>query len=232
MSSGAILVVEDELLLREIVTEWLEYEGYKVFPAAEGEEALRIAQANSLDVIITDMRMPVMDGLTFLKRLRNTIEKMPSAILMSGFSGEALREAYDLGVEASLAKPFTDHQLLTTVQRLLSPPQDRWKMTERRSNQNLQAAFANPRGARDQRLLAFGLGGFCIRSQESLRPGPVRFRLSFTDDASHLAGQGVVQWISSEEAQMGIEIAGLEPECISLAESLTAGTRGYIPRTA
>jgi two-component system chemotaxis response regulator CheY len=233
MSTGTILVVEDELLLREIVTEWLEFEGYKVFPAAEGEEALRIAKANSIDAIITDMRMPVMDGLTFLKRLRALAEKLPRAILMSGFSGEALREAYDLGVEMSLPKPFTDHQLLTAVQRLFVTRRDSWRLPDsRKSNQSVQASFASPDAARDQALLAFGSGGFCLRSNEAVRPGPVRFHLDFTCDSARIAGQGVVQWIATDEAQMGIEIARVEPECLELVDKLTAGARGYIPRTA
>lgn len=231
---GTILVVEDEILLREIVAEWLEFEGYKVFPAQDGEAALRLAEANPIDVIVTDMRMPVLDGLGFLKRLRTSLQRVPPTLLMSGFSGKTLREAYDVGIEVALAKPFTDHQLLSAVQRLLTPRRDRWQMKDSRvPRQNLQATFTRLSSARAQGLLAFGSGGFCLRSTDPFRTGPIQFDLHFTGDNLRFTGQGLVQWIEAEEAQMGVEITGLEAHCIAHVDELTAAAaaRGYIPRS-
>ncbi len=233
MSQGTILVVEDELVLREIEAEWLEEQGFQVLLARDGDEALRMAQANSPDVIVTDMRMPVMDGLTFLKRLSEVLGRTPPAILVTGFNGKDLRDAYDVGVEVSLGKPFTDLQLLAAVKQLRTPPQERWILREpAKPPQSLYARFASPEAAHDQGALAFGTGGFCLRTQEPLRTGPVRFALEFEE--TRIAGLGAIHWVAPDEEQVGVEILGLEPDTLALARNLTTGAsaRGFIPRTS
>jgi CheY-like chemotaxis protein len=235
MSRRTILVVEDELVLREIVGEWLEDEGYAVLPARDGEEALRMAQASPPDVILTDMRMPVMDGLTFLRRLSDVLTRMPPAILVSGFSGKDLRDAYDVGVEISLGKPFTDSQLLAAVKRLTTPPHERWIWREpAKPPQSLQAMFPTPALARQQGTLAFGAGGFCLRTGEPLRVGPVRFSLTFSQAPYSIDGLGTVHWAEPEEEQVGVEISALDPSCVALVRDLVIdpSARGYIPRSS
>ena len=233
MSLGAILIVEDELVLREIIVEWLQDEGYEALPAQDGAEALRIAGERPVDLILTDMRMPVMDGLTFLRRVREILYRVTPAILISGFSGKDLRDAYDAGVQIVLGKPFTDLQMLSAVKQLQVPLHERWLLRDQtKSPQVLEASFPNPDVAREQGALAFGTGGFCLKMHDALRVGPVRFALKFPH--GQLVGSGWVHWVEPEEQQVGVEIQNIETDCLELARSVTSGphVRGYIPRTS
>lgn len=74
MKKNAILIVEDELPLLEALREKFVHEGYSVYVAKNGQEGLDLAFSEKPDVILLDVIMPVMDGMTMLKRLRSTNE--------------------------------------------------------------------------------------------------------------------------------------------------------------
>jgi CheY-like chemotaxis protein len=128
LRDAAVLVVDDEPFLLEIFAEWIEEQGCgSLYTAENGAEALRIEAANHIDLIVSDVRMPVMDGVALLKALRakgsdgTGRPNMPKLIFITGFSDLAPREAYDLGVDAILQKPVEREEFLATILRVLRP---------------------------------------------------------------------------------------------------------------
>jgi len=119
-----ILIVEDEDLLREGVQEFLEMHGYTVVGAGDGAEALEWLQDTHIDLVITDLVMPKLDGVDFVAKLRVNHPVLP-VIVVSGSSNSVISR-YGLksieipGANASLSKPFKTADLLVTVKALLS----------------------------------------------------------------------------------------------------------------
>jgi CheY-like chemotaxis protein len=122
-----VLVADDEPGIREVLCECLEDSGYRVIAAANGAEALNAFESQQPDLIISDVVMPEMDGITLLKRLRPQHPDM-RAILMSGYTflaQEALQhQVHELGVTVLLEKPLQLLNLLTCVNMLLNPELD------------------------------------------------------------------------------------------------------------
>lgn len=120
MKEASILVVDDEPIILEIWGEWFKRVAGQVFCAANGVQALQVLAANKIDLIITDVRMPAMDGISLLKKVKASGLHAPSVILISGFSDIEAREAYDLGAEALLEKPIERDELINTLKRILT----------------------------------------------------------------------------------------------------------------
>src|ERR1022692_2753340 len=113
LHEAQILIVDDEPALRDIFTQWIEMSGCgAVRDASNGEAALAAILAEPVDILITDVRMPVMDGITLVRRLHELGIDIPSIIFVSGFVDVDLRQMYGLGVEAFLAKPFKREELI------------------------------------------------------------------------------------------------------------------------
>lgn len=117
MLATRILVIDDEEQLRESLQLVLADEGYDVFTAATGEEALELLEDQSPDLVLCDLRMPGIDGMELLPRLSR---KLPDAtlILMSAYGSEKLAlEAIQRGAYDYLAKPFLPSEMLFTIRK-------------------------------------------------------------------------------------------------------------------
>lgn len=110
-----ILVADDEDSVRTFVTRALESHGYKVTPVADGGAALAEALDGEYDLLLTDIRMPVMDGIALALNVASKCADLP-VVLMTGYSDEKQR-AHNLDslIEDVLSKPFTMDQLLELV---------------------------------------------------------------------------------------------------------------------
>lgn len=116
-----LLVVDDDLDIREVVGSMLEMEGYDVRLAEHGLDALAQLESFEPDLILLDVRMPVMDGAEFLRRLRARSAAPPPVVLMSAYT-DVRDTAAELAVQDVLAKPFQLDELLEKVGRLTRPP--------------------------------------------------------------------------------------------------------------
>src|ERR1700741_1696376 len=126
LKQSSILIVDDEPFLREIMGGWLARVAGQVFSAGNGVQALEVLADNKIDLILSDIRMPVMDGLTLLKKIKETRVQTPEVIFLSGFSDVPLREAYDMGAEAILEKPISREELLDIAKRALTGAEELW----------------------------------------------------------------------------------------------------------
>jgi len=88
MPKSRILVVDDEVAIRESLRMTLEYEGYECLLAATGQEALSLAERETPDLVLLDVKMPGMDGIDVLERLRAMNEALP-VIVVSGHGRSA-----------------------------------------------------------------------------------------------------------------------------------------------
>jgi CheY-like chemotaxis protein len=234
-SDKSVLVVDDEPLLRELMSEWLKREGYRVRTAENGVDALRMLEAEPVDAIVTDIRMPKMDGVTLLKKVMESSSHSPAVLFVSGFSDIDQRAAYDLGAQALIAKPFTDEEILSAVRRMLTPHEELWRATSPPAKcPMLQSNCTTVASAREAGRLAFGRGGFCMQTAAARAEGPVRFDLNFTDESIHLTGHGSIRWVRPSVLELGVEIACLSDDCLQQGIDLTvhSGVRSYIPCTA
>jgi CheY-like chemotaxis protein len=234
-TDASVLIVDDEPLLRELMSVWLGEEGYRVRTAKNGVDALRVLEAEPIDAIVTDIRMPKMDGVTLLKKVKESASPAPAVVFVSGFADIDLREAYDLGAEDLIAKPFTDDELLSAVRRIFTPREELWRSTSPPAcGTMLQSNFSTVASAREAGQLAFGRGGFCMRTDAARTEGTVRFDLNFTDELIRLAGHGSIRWARTAVTELGVEIAGLSDHCLRQGIDLTvhSGARSYIPGTA
>jgi len=124
-SKPLILLVEDEELLRTGVQEMLEIQGYAVITAQNGHMALETLTVHQVDLVITDLVMPKMDGIDFVEQLRKISPDLP-VIVVSG-STRNIMQRYGIdniqvpGANASLPKPFKSVDLIAQIQRLLTP---------------------------------------------------------------------------------------------------------------
>jgi CheY-like chemotaxis protein len=121
-----ILVVEDDQNLRITLTELLRLEGYAVITARDGDEGYLQALAHQPDLIITDLNMPVLDGVELAKlirRERGKIGEVPIIALSANLNGYHLPEKMNSGIDRFVDKSLSDRQsLMAAVKSLLDPP--------------------------------------------------------------------------------------------------------------
>ncbi len=115
-----ILVVDDEENIRQVTTATLEKYGYKTLTASDGTEAIGIyLQTDKIDLVITDMSMPYMDGAATIRALRK-INPQLKIISASGLTNLQRTDNKDLNTNAFLLKPFTAEKLLKTVAEVMT----------------------------------------------------------------------------------------------------------------
>ena len=114
-----VLIVDDEADIRRLAALILEPAGYRVFEAFDGRDALRTLNMHIIGIVITDLRMPHMNGIELTKhmRLKPAYRKLPVVMMMSGFHGLKKKEGEEAGVSGWIAKPFMHQQLLPLVRR-------------------------------------------------------------------------------------------------------------------
>lgn len=117
-----VLVADDSKVMRRIVIRALRqagYDGWEVVEAADGAEALRIAQSQSLDLILTDWNMPELSGLDVLHALRASGSTVPVGFVTSEGSSQMRQLAEDAGAQFLIAKPFTAETFRDVLEPLL-----------------------------------------------------------------------------------------------------------------
>lgn len=115
-----ILIVEDKATSRELLRTVLEKEGYRVFEAGDGEEAIRLLRAEMFDLVLLDLQIPVHSGYDVLKLIRNDerLAKLPVVALTASAMQGDREKALAAGFTAYIAKPVGPVQLREEVTRL------------------------------------------------------------------------------------------------------------------
>lgn len=116
-----ILLVDDSTSIRESVAFFLEEEGYNIIKAENGQDALDKVEGKIINLVLTDLHMPVMNGIELIKNLRsmNNYSKIPIVLLTTETLVEKKKDAKAAGATAWINKPFNKEQLLKVLKKLL-----------------------------------------------------------------------------------------------------------------
>jgi DNA-binding NtrC family response regulator len=114
-----VLIVEDEDLMRELLTKILASENYRIFDASSGEEALKLLQDQTYDLVLTDLRLKAMDGLQLLSEVRTLDPEMVVIVMTAYASVETAVEAMRKGAYDYITKPFINDEIRVMLRRAL-----------------------------------------------------------------------------------------------------------------
>lgn len=114
-----ILVVEDDKNLRKLIVTYLKRSGYNYFEAINGEDALNVLDKNYIDLIISDVMMPNMDGFELVKNLRQAKYGIPILLVTAKSTIEDKKEGFLLGADDYMVKPIDMEEMLLRVKVLL-----------------------------------------------------------------------------------------------------------------
>ena len=117
--SASILVVDDELIMQEILGEFLRDEGYSVDVAGSGEEGVELAQTHFYDCAIVDLMMPGIDGIETMQQLREIDASLPVIMVTAFASVESAVEAMKQGAHEYITKPFKNDEVLVVLQNAI-----------------------------------------------------------------------------------------------------------------
>ena len=115
-----VLVVDDSSAMRALLGVALRSAGYAVVEARDGREGLSTCAAGPVDLIVSDCIMPVMDGISFVRELKQDpdLKKIPIIMLTTESQGAQILEGRALGVQAWIVKPFKPEKLVEAVRRV------------------------------------------------------------------------------------------------------------------
>lgn len=116
-----ILTVDDSASIRQMVKLTLTTAGYQVVEAGNGAEGLTAAKAGAVHMIVTDLNMPVMDGLVFIREMRklSDYKGIPIIFLTTESDGGMKQQAKEAGATGWITKPFQQDQLLAVIKKVL-----------------------------------------------------------------------------------------------------------------
>ncbi|MEQ8857713.1 MAG: response regulator [Pseudomonadales bacterium] len=120
---SAILVIDDDASVREVIGEMLRLEGHEVTMAENGRDGIGLLHAERFDLVITDLIMPEKEGIETISEIRRTNDTIPIVAISGGGRlgpGDYLETARHIGADATLAKPFARQELLSTIESLLT----------------------------------------------------------------------------------------------------------------
>lgn len=144
ITDAKLLVVDDDQAVRDSVVAYLEDSGYSVLEADNGEAALALFEREALDLVICDLRMPVMDGLTLLRRIMEVTDEVPVIVVSGAGVMSDVVDALRLGASDYLMKPIVDlgvleHSVERALERsLLVRENYRYRVELEARNQELQ----------------------------------------------------------------------------------------------
>ncbi len=116
-----ILIVDDSESIREVVNFTLENEGYNVLAAVDGKDALKHLDGKAIDLIITDLHMPEMDGIELIKEVRKmpVYERIPILFLTTESQASRKMEAKEAGATGWIIKPFVPAKLIAALNKVI-----------------------------------------------------------------------------------------------------------------
>lgn len=113
-----ILIVDDEKMIRNVVKEYAEFEGYETAEAENGMEAVEICRKEDFDIIVMDIMMPRLDGYSAIKEIHKT---KPIPVIMLSARGEEYDKlfGFEIGVDDYVVKPFSPKELMARIKAVL-----------------------------------------------------------------------------------------------------------------
>lgn len=114
----SVLVVDDEVVVRETVKRILSDEGFNVFVAGDGQTAIEVAKKENVDAALLDIKLPDIDGIEVFERIKVFRPKIKAVIMTAYEIKELVNRAFELGAFACLHKPFAIERLLEILNKM------------------------------------------------------------------------------------------------------------------
>jgi len=216
-----ILVVDDEPDLCELLAAELEGGGFATATATSAITALDLVKSGNIDLIVSDIRMPEMDGMTMLKRLGSDHSRVPPVIFVTGYADVSLEEAFDSGAVAIFSKPVDYDALMKAVNRCAVPGEKRVS-GKIRIDATMSVELAADSAVINGKTVNVGRGGAFIAATDNFPAvgSKLNFKIIFNDGKySPLQGTAICRWQRRESADGAPAGFGIE------FEELTATTR-------
>lgn len=115
-----ILVAEDEPIMRKTICLKLQKEGYDVITTDNGREAMKLIETEQPQLVITDIMMPYASGLEIVGKVKQSANSIPIIVLSAMGQENVVVEAFNLGADDFISKPFSPNELSMRVRRLLA----------------------------------------------------------------------------------------------------------------
>lgn len=109
-----ILIVDDETLIRNVIREYSKNEGYNIFEASDGIEAIEMVKNNNIDLVVLDVMMPNLDGFSACKEIKK-IKSIPVIILSARKEEYDKLVGFELGIDDYITKPFSPKELMARI---------------------------------------------------------------------------------------------------------------------
>jgi two-component system response regulator (stage 0 sporulation protein F) len=116
---GKVLIVDDQFGIRILLNEVLQKEGYETYQASNGIQALENVTNHSPDLVLLDMKIPGMDGIEILKRMKKLDQNIRVIIMTAYGELDMIQEAKDLGALTHFAKPFDIDDIRSAVKKYI-----------------------------------------------------------------------------------------------------------------
>ena len=203
-----ILIVDDEPNYLIVLSELLRDEGYEVFTAANGMEGLQVVRDADLDLVITDMQMPEMDGMQLLRHVKELNKELPVLMITAYAQVEKAVAAMQAGAFSYLAKPFSNDELIVTIQKATQHYSLVRENTRLRSEIRGRSGFSGMVGKNPRMLQVYEL-------IEKVAPTPASVLISGESGTGKELVAKAIHMNSPREAQAFITV-----NCAALAENL------------
>lgn len=236
--SKRILVVDDEIHLREIVVFDLEEAGFVVEQANSGKAAIASIKSNAYDLVISDVRMPQGSGVELLSWVKELNPLEPSFIFMTAFADISSDEALHLGAEAFLNKPIDMERMMESVGEAIVSRLDRWKvpMSDIGGLRKLQVGVESSLLGDSVPRIVLGGGGLFFEMEDNFPSSLEIVQFELEHEGMMLKGEGRVRWVRHEptarfSSGIGLEFLYLSDDCRSnFLQYLQANRpQAYIP---
>ena len=227
-----VLIVDDEEALRKAIAFDFKRKGFQVFEAESGNKAIAMLDAQPIDIVISDVRMPDGDGISLLHNIKDKHASIPIVLFITGYADLTTEDAYDYGVDAILSKPFERKVLMQTIMDKLTAREELW------SRPPASPPESSIENSVEAGKLSLGRGGFFLALQDPLPSdnSNVSFQIK-NGPADKWTGQGIVRWVRREEkgdlsSGCGIEISYLDPQTlVEIVEQMDKQhPRAFIPK--
>jgi CheY-like chemotaxis protein len=234
LEEATVLVVDDEKDLRDIFGAWLCRKGCRVLTAANGLEALEVLDRERIDVLVSDIRMPVMGGVELVRTIYERKLPVPSIVFVSGYGDVDAREMYGLGVEALMEKPLSRNDFLRVLDHSLMERGQLWLTPSATPvTQSLALEMESTEDARGRCQFELGRGGCYFVSDRPLtEQTTIGLSIHFAKERLSLSATGQVRWFDKETSQTGLSFDYLAPECHAwvIAAIRDGAHPGFIPQ--
>ena len=118
-----ILICDDEVLIRDVIKEYLIMDNYEVMEASNGVEAIEVAKSNNIDLVVMDIMMPKMDGYQAIKEIKK-IKDVPFIVLSARSEEFDKLIGFDIGIDDYVTKPFSPKELIARIKAVTKRTQN------------------------------------------------------------------------------------------------------------